>query len=248
MVAAAATVDRRDEILALLEDGPKRTRELAGWISWKGCRRLNALASEGLIESVSPPLTTWGERLWALPSAVAPKPSGCVMVERHRQPHRHRDPGEPTQAARVLAAIRDGAWTSLSIAGVTGLSAASCSAILSALHTNGVVVRTGEDRRSSHGRVTFVYQIADRQTVDAARAPKCAKQEVRIERSPDVKPSTTVRQTLQQPLPGQAFPSVRVIDGVEYDVVFDGRGELMTGETPAGLGASLSSGTFKSDR
>lgn len=54
-------------MLAMLEDGPKRTHELAAFFTWGACRNLAQLAADGIVESLSPPLTAWRDRLWAIP-------------------------------------------------------------------------------------------------------------------------------------------------------------------------------------
>jgi len=62
------------ELLAVLEDGPKSTAQLAEYFTWKACRSLTELASRGLIRDLSGRRTIWNSRVWGLPGAAVPTP------------------------------------------------------------------------------------------------------------------------------------------------------------------------------
>lgn len=210
-----------DEVLALLEDGPKRTHELAAWFTWAACRGLNQLAAEGRIASLSEPATIWRDRLWGLPT---PQPDAPIR----------------SQKTLVLAALEHGADTSRVIAEVTGLSIAHCSAWLSQLVELGLVDAVGERRYSARGHASIVYQL--RPTTGRSAAARKWQRATPAERS--VMPAPAPPPATRQAAVVARAPVQRIEDD-EFEVVWNGVGPLPGAGEAAGLGSSLSGREYR---
>ena len=90
--------ERREELLALLEDGPKQTGELAGWLTISpnaAARYLRILQDEGLTQR----LGRFSDSRWALVGYIE-----NVVVERPPTPQPPKPVRAPKPALRQAAA------------------------------------------------------------------------------------------------------------------------------------------------